>query len=85
MKTFTYTITDPVGIHARPAGILAKQAKEYESTITIEYQGRKAELTRLMAVMALGIKTNAQVTITAEGEDEEQAIAEMEKCFREHL
>lgn len=85
MKTFTYTITDPVGIHARPAGLLAKQAKEYSSTITIEYQGKKAELTRLMAVMALGIKTNAEVIVTAEGEDEEKAIAEMEKCFREHL
>lgn len=35
MKQFTYTITDPVGIHARPAGVLAKQAKALDSTVTI--------------------------------------------------
>ena len=35
MKEFSYTITDPVGIHARPAGLLAKAAKAYQSTVTL--------------------------------------------------
>ena len=39
MKTFSYTITDEVGIHARPAGLLAKKAKEFESVCTIEKGG----------------------------------------------
>ena len=39
MKTFTYTIQDEVGIHARPAGLLAKKAKEFQSTITMEKGG----------------------------------------------
>lgn len=41
MKQFTYTITDPVGIHARPAGLLAKFAKTQDSTITIS-RGEKS-------------------------------------------
>ena len=35
MKTFEYTITDPVGIHARPAGLLVKAVKEHASKVTI--------------------------------------------------
>lgn len=57
MKQFQYTISDPVGIHARPAGLLAKQAKTMDSTITItKDDGKSAVATKLMAVMGLGIK-----------------------------
>ena len=35
MKSFEYVITDPVGIHARPAGILVKEIKKYASTVTV--------------------------------------------------
>ena len=41
MKTFTYTIQDEVGIHARPAGLLAKKAKEFQSAITLEKDGTR--------------------------------------------
>ena len=55
MKTFTYTIQDEVGIHARPAGLLAKKAKEFQSTITMEKGGKSVNLTKLMAVMGMGV------------------------------
>ena len=55
MKTFTYTIQDEVGIHARPAGLLAKKAKEFQSTITMEKGGKSVNLTKLMAVMGIGL------------------------------
>lgn len=85
MKTFTYTIKDEVGIHARPAGLLAKKAKEYESVITIEKSGKVAAATKLMALMGLGVRCGDTVTVTIEGADEERAAAEMEKFFSENL
>lgn len=86
MKQFQYVISDPVGIHARPAGLLAKQAKTLDSTVTIiRDDGRSAVATKLMAVMGLGIKGGSTITITVEGGDEEANVAVMEQFFRENL
>lgn len=85
MKEFNYTITDEVGIHARPAGMLAKKAKAFESSVTIAKGEKEAALTKLMAVMALGVKHGDTVTVKAEGADEEAAIAEIKKFFEENL
>jgi phosphocarrier protein len=85
MKSFQYTIKDELGIHARPAGLLVKEAKNYESNITLEAGGKSADVSRLMALMALGIKQGVEVTITAEGPDEDAAIAGMEAFFKENL
>ena len=85
MKEFSYTITDPVGIHARPAGLLAKAAKAYQSTVTLYKREKSANVTRLMAVMGLGVKCGDTVKVTAEGADEDTAIAEMETFFKENL
>ena len=85
MKSFDYTITDEIGINARPAGILAKKAKEYASKITITKGGKTAEAQKLMAVMSLGVKKGETVTVSAEGEDEEKAVADMETIFKENL
>lgn len=80
MKEFTYTITDPVGIHARPAGLLAKKAAGFKSTITVIKGEKKADTRRLIAFMGLGIKCGDTITIQAEGEDE-QAAAEAVQAF----
>ncbi len=86
MKQFTYTITDPVGIHARPAGVLAKQAKTLDSTITIaKADGKSAAATKLMALMGLGIKCGETVTVTVEGGSEESNAAAMEQFFKDNL
>ncbi len=85
MKTFAYTIKDEVGIHARPAGLLAKKAKEFESVITLEKGGKTAAATKLMAIMSMGVKCGDTVNVTVEGADEEKAAAEMEAFFNENL
>lgn len=85
MKSFNYVITDEVGIHARPAGILVKEAKKYASTIMIVKNGKKADATRLMALMGLGVKCGEEVTVEVTGDDEEVVCAEMEKFFKENL
>lgn len=85
MKTFEYTITDPVGIHARPAGNLSKEAKKYDSVITITKDGKSAEAKKLMALMGLGVKQGETVTVSIEGGDEERVAAEMEEFFKNNL
>lgn len=86
MKQFQYTITDPIGIHARPAGLLAKAAKELDSTVTVRKEdGRSAGAAKLMALMALGIKCGDTVTVTVEGGDEDAGLAKMEEFFKNNL
>lgn len=85
MKTFSYTIKDEIGIHARPAGLLAKKAKEFESVITLEKNGKSAAATKLMAVMGMGVKHGETVNVTVEGPDEDAAAAAMQEFFNENL
>ena len=86
MKQFQYVITDPVGIHARPAGLLVKAAKALDSTVTVEKEGGKSSAaTKLMAVMGLGVKGGDTVTVTVEGGNEEASLQAMEQFFRENL
>lgn len=85
MKTFNYTIKDEIGIHARPAGLLAKKAKEFESTITLEKNGKSVNVTKLMMLMGLCVKCGETVTVTVEGPDEDKAAAEMEAFFNANL
>lgn len=86
MKKFEYTITDPVGIHARPAGLLVKAAKALDSTVIIEKaDGKSAAATKLMAVMGLGIKQGDTVFVTVEGGSEDANAAAMEQFFKDNL
>lgn len=85
MRTFSYTIKDELGIHARPAGQLVRKAEEFESTITLESGGKSTDATKLIAVMGMGVKQGDTVNVTVEGADEEKAAAELEKFFEENL
>lgn len=85
MKSFNYTITDPVGIHARPAGLLVKEAKQYDSTITITKDGKSADAKKLMALMSLGVKQGDTVEVSVEGGDEGTVAAKMEEFFKNNL
>ena len=85
MKNFEYTIKDELGIHARPAGMLVKEAKKYQSKITITKEGKSAEASKLMAVMSLGVKCGQTVQIAVEGPDEEDAAAGIQAFFEENL
>ena len=85
MKTFEYTIKDELGIHAIPAGLLVKEAKKYESECTITKDGKTKKLTQLMMLMSLGVKQGETVTVTAEGADEDAAIAGLKEFFEANL
>lgn len=85
MKNFEYTIKDELGIHARPAGMLVKEAKKYQSKTTITKEGKTAEASKLMAVMSLGVKCGQTVQIAVEGSDEEEAAAGIKAFFEANL
>lgn len=85
MKEFNYVVKDELGIHARPAGLLVKEAGKFESVITIKKGEKSADAKRLFALMGLGVKQNDEVVVTAEGADEAEAIAAMEEFFNTNL
>ena len=85
MRSITYVITDRVGIHARPAGIVVKTAQKYQSEITLKAGGCSADAKKLMQLMSLGVKGGEEISVTAVGPDEEEACAAMEKVLKENL
>lgn len=85
MKEFKYVIKDEQGIHARPAGLLVKQAAGYESSVTIGRDGKDVDAKRIFGVMGLGVKQGMEITVKADGADEDKAIAELEVFFKENL
>lgn len=85
MKQFTYVITDENGLHARPAGLLAKEAKKYESIITLACNGKSAAANKLIAIMAMCVKQGDKLDVSVEGPDEETAYNELKKFFDENL
>lgn len=82
MAQFTYVITDEVGIHARPAGLLVKAAKAAGCSVTISKGEKTADASKLMAVMSLGVKKGDEVTVAA---DDENALENLKKFFEENL
>ncbi len=85
MYEFSYTVKDPVGIHARPAGLLSKEGKKYKSAITVEKNGTEVNVLKLMALMKLGVKCGETVNVKIEGEDEAVAGPAMEAFFNANL
>lgn len=85
MKTFAYTITDEVGIHARPAGELSRTAREFQSEIILRCGDKKADARKLMAVMAMGIRKGQTVDVEIRGDDEEEAMESVQNFFRNNL
>lgn len=85
MKKFEYAVRDEVGIHARPAGLLVKEAKKYESKISITKDGKSAEATKLMALMGLGVKCGDTVEVTLDGADEDTAFEGIKAFFEANL
>lgn len=85
MRTFNYTITDELGIHARPAGLLVKLAAGYKSDIIISKGGKEANAKRIMALMGLGAVKGTEITVKVEGPDEGEAAAAVEEFLKANL
>lgn len=85
MKEFKYTITDPEGIHARPAGELVKVAKQFASTIKLTKDGKSGDCKKIFGIMGLAVKNGQEVTLTFEGEDEEAAYEAVSQFMKENM
>ncbi len=85
MQKFQYTIQDPVGLHARPAGLLVKCAQGLASSASIEKGGKTADAKRLFAVMGLAVKQHDLVTFTLEGEAEQEDCETLRAFCEENI
>ena len=85
MKEFKHVINDPMGMHARPAGMLVKAVAGYASKITVTAPTGTADAKRLMGLMRLAAKQGMELTISIEGPDEEKAAAELQAFMAENL
>ncbi len=85
MKEIEFTVNDPNGIHARPAGVLVKTLKTFSSNVTIFKGDKNVDMKKLLALMGMGIKQGDTVKIQIEGDDEEACAAELEKSLKENF
>lgn len=79
----TFTITDPAGMHARPASALVGSLSKFQSDITMEFKGKKVNLKSILGVMSLGVPSGSEVQIAADGADEAEAMETIERVLQE--
>lgn len=82
MREQTVLVIDPVGLHARPATVAVNAASKFKSDVKVSYKGRAVNMKSIMGVMSLGIPTQSEVVISAEGDDEEEAITTIVDVLR---
>lgn len=85
MKELKYIITDKEGIHARPAGLLVKEAAAYPCAVKLCKGDKEVDAKRIFGVMGLGVKCGEEIVIRADGEKEDEAIAVLGKFLEENL
>jgi phosphocarrier protein len=85
MQKFSYVIQDPLGLHARPAGMLVKEAAKFNSEIMLERDGLSINAKSILQVMRMSIKTGETVSIRCCGEDEEQACFSLRTLLKSSL
>ena len=85
MNSFDYVIKDPVGMHARPAAVLAKLVKESMTDVIITANGKSVDASQLMLVMGMGIKMGTKINVTIEGAKEEEAEEKLKEFFESRL
>jgi len=85
MKEITYTITDPQGMHARPAGLFVKEAAAFPCNVTIAKDGKEVDAKRILGVMSLGVKQGQEIVLKCDGDQEDEAIASLETFLKENL
>ncbi len=83
MASKTFKIIDPAGLHARPASVVVQEATKFNSEITLEFNGKTANLKSIMSVMALVVKANEEIKVIAEGDDADAALSAIESTLKE--
>ena len=79
MTKKTITIGLSSGLEARPVAMLVQIASQFESKIYVENQNARFNAKSIMGMMTLGLDTGEKVTVSADGNDEAQAMDRIEK------
>ena len=75
MKAIKVLVVDPVGLHARPATTVVSAANRFSTgDVVLSYKGREVDMKSIMGVMSLAIPTQSEITISCNGEGEEEAL-----------
>lgn len=85
MKKFDYTLNLKMGIHARPAALIADRAKFVDSMVVVSFGDKAADASKVMDMIGLGAKRGDTVTVIVEGSDEDTVAEDMEKLFKENF
>lgn len=85
MVKFTFTVNDEMGLHARPAGMLVKEAAKCSCKVTIRKGEKTGDAKRIFNVMGLSVKGHEEVEITVEGEKEAEEAAVLEAFIKENI
>lgn len=78
-------LKNETGLHARPAGELAKKATSFKCSIKLNVNGKTVDAKSILGIMAAGIKYNTEIEIECDGEDEKEALAEIVKDFNNNF
>ena len=70
-------VKNSTGLHARPATLLVKKASSFKSDVSIEFNGKKANVKSLIGVLSLGVTKDSTITVMASGDDETHAVEEI--------
>ncbi len=81
MVTKTVRIKNRAGLHARPAALIVKKANEFDSDIYLELEDMKVNGKSIMGIITLGANYKAEISISAEGEDEKEAVEAIVNLF----
>ena len=82
MKEISVLVVDPVGLHARPATVAVNAASKFKSEVKVAFNGKSVNMKSIMGVMSLGIPTQSEITISCDGEDEEEAVKQIEEILK---
>ena len=85
MTEFEYVVKDPVGIHARPAGLLVRLANKFDADIEIIKDGRAADAKRIFSVMGLGVQCGDTIQVRIRGDDAQKAADALLRFIQEHF
>ena len=85
MKSFKHIVRDPMGIHARPAGVMVKMLSSLPCEVTLEANGKKASGKKIIGIMGLGVKCGQSIEVFVDGEKEEEIVETLKKFFAENF
>ncbi len=85
MITKEFTLSNEVGLHARPATFFIQKANEFKCSLWVEKDGRRVNAKSLLGVLSLGVSEGDKILVVAEGVDENEAIASIEELIKSNL